>query len=332
MAKFINDNGKFVISLDFEKYWGIRDHSKISDYQENLDNVDQVVINLLDIFDKYDIHVTWGIVGFLFHKNKKELINKLPTRTDFYDNTELNPYPYLIDKDLSHKFHFAENLIDKISKKPNQEIASHTYSHYYALEKGQNAADFEADLKTFVSVSNEKGYDINSIIFPRNQINESYIPILIKYGVYAYRGNEEHPIYEAGTFENNSFTKRTLRLADRYFNITGHNTYSLSKEAEFYNIKSSRFLAPYINKLKLLEFLRLRRIKNAMTYAAKNNQIYHLWWHPHNFGKNMKENFKFLDDILQHYIYLNQTYGMESLNIQEVVKGLDQLENNNVSR
>lgn len=332
MAEFVDSNSKFVISLDFEKYWGIRDHSEISEYQENLENVDQVIINLLDIFDKYDIHATWGIVGFLLHKNKKELINKLPQRTDFYDAVELNPYPYLKNNDLDSQFHFAEDIINKISRDSNQEIASHTYSHYYALEEGQNIKDFEDDLKTFLSVSNEKGYDVTSIIFPRNQINENYISVLTKHGISAYRGNEQHHIYKAEAEENSSLIKRGLRLADRYLNITGYHTYPLSKKAKFYNIKSSRFLAPYISKLRVLEFLRLRRIKNAMTYAAKNNQIYHLWWHPHNFGKNMEENFNFLDEILKHYNHLNQTYGMKSMNMQEVVKESNNLENSNVSK
>ena len=30
------NNGFFIISLDFEKYWGVRDHKSIQDYSENL--------------------------------------------------------------------------------------------------------------------------------------------------------------------------------------------------------------------------------------------------------------------------------------------------------
>ena len=67
------------------------------------------------------------------------------------------------------------------------------------------------------------------------------------------------------------------------------------------DIPSSRFLRPFSKKAKMFEGLRLHRINSGMTYAAKNNFSYHLWWHPHNFGINKNENFEFLEKILEHY-------------------------------
>jgi pyruvate-formate lyase len=55
-----------------------------------------------------------------------------------------------------------------------------------------------------------------------------------------------------------------------------------------------------------------------MTYAAKNGEVYHLWWHPHNFGKNQDQNFKNLKEILDHFASLKNEYGMKSLNMNEV--------------
>ena len=101
---------------------------------------------------------------------------------------------------------------------------------------------------------------------------------------------------------------------DSYINISGHNCYSddyIKKETPV-NIPSSRFLRPFSPKLSFLESLRLKRIKASMTFAAKNNLTYHLWWHPHNFGANMEENFKFLEKILQHYKLLNEKYNFQS--------------------
>lgn len=75
--------------------------------------------------------------------------------------------------------------------------------------------------------------------------------------------------------------------------------------------------------MHFLERFRIRRIKEAMTYAAKNNEIYHLWWHPHNLGKNVYPNFKALGEILQHYEFLNHQYQFESKNMQELVAKLE---------
>ena len=49
-----------------------------------------------------------------------------------------------------------------------------------------------------------------------------------------------------------------------------------------------------------------------MTFAAKNNRSYHLWWHPHNFGYFSEENMSYLEDILKHYSELKDKYGYES--------------------
>jgi hypothetical protein len=55
-----------------------------------------------------------------------------------------------------------------------------------------------------------------------------------------------------------------------------------------------------------------------MTYAAINNEVYHLWWHPHNFGENVNESISFLKSILKHYNRLNNQYGFESVNMNEL--------------
>ena|GEM_PF-6961988 len=55
-----------------------------------------------------------------------------------------------------------------------------------------------------------------------------------------------------------------------------------------------------------------------MTYAAKHNKVYHLWWHPHNFGINQDQNFAFLEKILKHYDYLNKRYGFFSITMSDL--------------
>jgi hypothetical protein len=55
-----------------------------------------------------------------------------------------------------------------------------------------------------------------------------------------------------------------------------------------------------------------------MTFAAKKKRLYHLWWHPHNFGKNVQENINFLKKILDHYLLLKNRYSFISLNMGEL--------------
>ncbi len=52
-----------------------------------------------------------------------------------------------------------------------------------------------------------------------------------------------------------------------------------------------------------------------MSYAAKNNLIYHLWWHPHNFGANTAKNIQNLTKLLNHFQYLSKKYRADALKV-----------------
>ena len=83
------------------------------------------------------------------------------------------------------------------------------------------------------------------------------------------------------------------------------------------NIRASRFLRPWSRPLRHLEGLRLRRIRRELTGASRRGWIYHLWWHPHNFGSDLAENLSFLESILRHFDALRRSSGMESLTMSE---------------
>jgi hypothetical protein len=311
----------FIISLDFELFWGVRDKRGIESYKNHLLGVRNAVPELLKIFAKNGIHATWATVGFIFFKDFDKLVEELPESLPEYTNKNLSPYLYFNElKKTDPVVLFAPGLIEEIDKTPGQEIATHTFSHYYCLENGQTASDFYNDLKAAVHIAEQNNFKLKSLVFPRNQWKKEYLAFLNKLDINCYRGNEKGWMYRASDNKGQSPIKRACRLLDAYLNISGHHIYSIDEciVEKPNNFPSSRFLRPYSQKLAFLDGLKLKRIKNSMTYAAKNNRIYHLWWHPHNFGMNLKENTKFLMKILSHYKMLEQRYGMESKNMGEL--------------
>ena len=88
-------NGHFVLSLDFEKHWGVFDKRTVESYEKNLENVDIVVAELINLADKYNVKLTFATVGFLFAKNKEELIKFSPQNKPNYTNTKRSPYPLI---------------------------------------------------------------------------------------------------------------------------------------------------------------------------------------------------------------------------------------------
>ena len=55
-----------------------------------------------------------------------------------------------------------------------------------------------------------------------------------------------------------------------------------------------------------------------MEYAALHGEVYHLWWHPHNFGANMEKNLEKLEYVLKCYKKCHEQYGMESYSMADL--------------
>ena len=323
-------SGKFIVSLDFEITWGVRDIVTVQNYGEHLRGVHQALPKILEYFKKYYIRGTFATVGLLFFENIDELLSNLPEFKPKYTDPNLSPYGDYLVKNVGFNtnddpYHFAPQLIQRIKNTPYQEIGTHTFSHFYCQEDGQTITDFEHDLKAAFAIAKIRGIDKpTTIVFPRNQINEDYFKVCTALGIIAYRGNEDSWIYAVRSINYKNLFRRSFKLLDAYVNISGHHCYTdeYMQAKSLINIPSSRFLRPYSKSLSWFEGLRLNRIKKSMTYAAKNGLLYHLWWHPHNFGINQDKNFSFLEKVLQHYTYLNKKYDFTSYTMSEVAEML----------
>jgi peptidoglycan/xylan/chitin deacetylase (PgdA/CDA1 family) len=314
-------HGILVISLDFELMWGFFDMPHKELFCTTVLNARLTIPKILKLFTAYDIHATWATVGFLFFRTKKELLKALPEKKPEYQNSRFSPYEYLNkigENEDTDKLHFGASLIEKIQTTPDQEIGTHTFSHYYCLEKGSDPISFKADLETALQAGERIGLRLKSLVFPKNQLNPLYLPILKELGIKTFRGNAPSKIYAPAPARlYNTLPKKVLRFLDAYINLTGHNTFQLREKHDTLNIPRSRFLRPYNSKLKWFEPIRLSRIKKEMLSAAKTGRVYHLCLHPHNFGKDMNKNLHFLEEILRYFSGLKDELGMTSFNMIE---------------
>lgn len=280
-----------------------------------------VVLKMLDIFEKNKIHATWATVGLLAFENLRTLSDFTRNLEITYANSAYSPYPVNEDKYGEIPFDILSALpeIQKILKTPGQELGSHTFGHYYTLENGQHADQFQKDLDAMRKVGDAFGHEFKSIIFPRNQINAEYLKKCSGEGLLAYRGNQQNKLWRNSAYAEESVVKRGKRFLDAYYKISQTapvTMTSLEIKEGLVNIPASRFLRPHSGK-KLLEKNKLKRIFQEMTAASANNEIYHLWWHPHNFAKNTDEHFRQLEEIIRHFKTL-ETKGFQSMNMMEI--------------
>ena len=301
---------EFVISLDFELNWGV--HDLPDSYKKTVLGARSAIPELLELFSRYEISATWATVGMLFCKNYKDFLKYKPKDLPKYNKSNLNPYLIPLQNCTESGLYYAFDLITLILNFPRQEIASHSYSHYYCTESGQTLNAFSADCDAAVKIAKDFfNIDLTSYVFPRNQVNLSYLDVLKKSGFTAYRcvSNDSELSKSAHT--------RLRRLIDSYIPVLG----SMHKKTEIDGCGmkiaySDRFLRPS-SKYKTLNKLKVTRVKKEMHNAAKNGNIYHLWWHPHNFGERLTQNLSDLEEILEYYRFLRREYGMKSVTIRD---------------
>lgn len=305
----------FIISLDFELYWGVCGSKELNAYKNNLLGVNEAVTRLLTLFAEHDIRATWATVGSLFLKDENEWKNNFPSILPEYHNPKDNTYAFDVGvmSENANCF-FTEGSIERLIQS-NQEIGGHSYSHFYSLDNIGGDQAFEEDARKFREVTLPTA-DVVSYVFPRNQVKESHLSILVKNGMKTYRGNDSNRIYE-----KKDLFSRLLRFADSYVPILGnHGVVPYTHSSGLVNVPASVFLRPYDAKRKVLNKLQVRRIKKSMTACAKKGMSYHLWWHPHNFGIHLTENLQMLKKILLHFDRLKEDYGMLNLTMGEFAK------------
>jgi peptidoglycan/xylan/chitin deacetylase (PgdA/CDA1 family) len=317
------DFGAFVISLDLELHWGVRDRFRaVSSYRQKALAGRSIIPRILDLFDEYGISATWATVGFLFARSRLELEGSSPTIRPAYERAALDPYCEKVgESEDDDPLHYASGIIRDIRSHPRQEIACHTFSHYYCLEPGQDKQAFAADLKAAVNLAANQGIRLTSLVFPRDQVNPEYLDVLPPLGIITYRGGQPSWMYRPKEDRGQrAWVRRGARLLDAYNPAGGTHLQGWDEVLDDYglwNIRAGAYLRPYAAALGGVDALRLRRVARAMKEAALSRRIFHLWLHPQDLGAFPKQNLAFLRTICGEYAYWKSRAGLRSMNMRE---------------
>lgn len=315
--------GALVISLDFELHWGVFDRVALDGAEKaRLLAARTVVSRLLELFKEFSVHATWAVVGTLFATSREDLSRFCLQRGSGYLGRRLDfDLLGLGASEDEDPFHFAPSLIEEIAKTGGQEIGSHSFSHLCSLDPGQSADDFEADLRSAVAIASRFGHSLESYVFPRNEINPEYLPLLARHGFKAYRGTEGSVIKRSARFERQrQLHKRAGRLIDSYIDLCGDEAADWPCGEVPASIPASRYLRPYSPRLRSLRPLLLGRIRKQMKVACEQGRIFHLWCHPEDFALHPEENLLSFRQILAAYAELKAEHGMLSLSMHETLE------------
>jgi len=310
--------GNFVISLDYELMWGIRDHATRESYGPHVLGGREAIPAMLDLFQRRGIRATWAIVGALLCECKEELLARAEYAAS--KGAEIAGLEDVGPDERRDPYYFGASLARLIVSCPAQEIGTHTFSHRCALEQGETVAGFSADVASALAQLREWGIKCKSIVFPRNQYGAEQLEACRSLGLSHFRGNEGKWFYVAAPGKEQTKARRLCRLVDSYIDLSGPNVSrpDAGGEGPLLNVASSRFLRPFSKRLAPLDGLRMRRIEKAMQEAAVTGRTFHLWWHPENFGRNLSDNMAILTKVFDFFQRLRDEYGMQSRAMHEI--------------
>jgi peptidoglycan/xylan/chitin deacetylase (PgdA/CDA1 family) len=188
-----------LISADLELAWAWRyaimhPHPLVL-AQQKAEQTRRNMPLLLDLFDRYNVPVTWGVVGHLFLEGCERVGGRahpdLP-RPAYFANEHwryINGDWY--DADPCSDFRcdpawYAPDLIQAIlSAKVKHEIACHTFSHIDCSDEHCPPEVMDAELGECQRLARRCGVELRSFVFPGNRVGN--LASLKKYGFTAYR-------------------------------------------------------------------------------------------------------------------------------------------------
>mgnify|MGYP000247656795 CR=1 FL=1 len=258
------DTGVFVFSWDFELAWGFHDLPTVP---EKFDREDlrSDIHRLVDALEEAEIPSTWATVGHLFldacTSTDGRVHPDLPRpRPDWYDCDPATD----VDTDPAW---YAPDVVERlVSADATQEIACHTFSHVTddtspdvlaaELEASRAAAPADVNLRSFVA--------------PRH--NAVSRKVLREAGFTNYRS----------TAVADSSVRRKLRF---YTGRAPETGLPVRDEAGLWRLPTSTyfFYQPVHALQRRVPAIKHRWFRAGLERAARRNEVFHVWAHPHNF-------------------------------------------------
>jgi peptidoglycan/xylan/chitin deacetylase (PgdA/CDA1 family) len=308
----------FILSLDLELAWGSIDKPEMFRRNEKYYlETRNIVVNLLQLFEKYQFGCTWAIVGHLFLDRCEERngIKHPEIVRSILENGK--PDWFSVDPCTSIKrdpLWYGKDIVENILKcSVDQEIGSHSFAHilYGDTHTTQEAVD--TDLKESVRLASESGLQLNSFIFPRN--SEGFYHELKNHGFICYRGDTKTWYRK---FQGK--TKKILHICDQALGLKPNIIYPEYKES-LINIPGSML---YLSRDGFRKFIpiasRVRKAKKGIDQAIRSKSIFHLWFHPFNIASDSDNLLKGLEDILLYLKTREKKGEIEVLTMGEIAK------------
>lgn len=261
--------GTVVISLDAELAWGYHDLDPLPD--EKFETARESWTWLIDVFEEFSIRATWAIVGHLFRSD----CDGRHAETAAPDGWFRRDPGGTADE---HPLWFGPDLVESVLDSPvDHEIASHSHSHVEFGADRTTRDIAESDVETCVALAEEWGIELESFVFPRN--NVGHLDVLAEHGFQNYRTTGQR------WFSDRQF-RRAGKALDYGFGLSAPGVARPSLDDHgLVRHEGSQYLFSFEDPIRHLvrPFTTepvVRRIERGLDRAVETDGVFHLWFHP----------------------------------------------------
>lgn len=270
-----NAPGVFTMSLDTELAWGSFDSVGIDARADAFWKTEDVIVQLCELFDRYEVSATWGVVAHLLEDctGTRRCLDRpnpgVPWVTEWY---RAIPCASSVDRELW----YAPEIIDTIqSCSTQQEVGLHGDTHLVLGASSRSAAG--AEIRAAVETLNRVGISPESFIFPRNSI--AHVDLLRENGLVTYRGRDARLYEKRGLPEP---SRKLFRFAEELVKATPPTVVPKDSEG-LVEIPGSQVFRPKHGGWQWTpSHSQSNRAIKGLDRAAETGTIFHLWFHPFN--------------------------------------------------
>lgn len=262
------DTGAVTISIDLELAWGNWDNLGAA-HIRHLDAERSIVKRLLQLFDSYEVPVTWAFVAALLEPSEAR------------------------GRVGGERLWYGPDLIEAIvSARVRHDLGSHGGRHKYfdALTE----AEAEDDLAFARSVHAAQGLPLQSFVFPRNQVAKTHV--LSRHGVRVYRGVDH--AWHQRIRQHSIALGRAANLLDKLVPFPPESVVP-ETDGALVRLPGSMLLLGRAGVRSLAPRRALAaKLQKGLTAAAQEKRVFHLWFHPSNFWHDTGGQFATLEWFL----------------------------------
>jgi peptidoglycan/xylan/chitin deacetylase (PgdA/CDA1 family) len=266
----MGEAARFIISLDCEGKWGMADSLQPYHHELLTDAaLGRAYQRLVDLFGRYEVPATFAcVMAFTLSPREREQF-----RTELFGDKSdpwLRAYREGAASGKTEGWHVPAAL-DIVRGAGVHEIACHSFCHRPLGDQSISAEGASAELSAANAVARLKGLQLETFVFPRNEVG--HLCELRANGFIGYRERLRRPKGSLG---------RALSLAEE-MNVWAPSQRVSPVTDGMVPIPSGRFLNWRFGAREWVPpAVTAARWRHQLRSAAADGGVVHLWLHPHN--------------------------------------------------